>query len=62
MAKTVQIAGATYTGVPSIHVPNGSGGIAIFIDEDDVVTYYTGSTAPAANLGQDGDIYLQTGG
>ena len=62
MAKTVQIAGATYTGVPSIQVPNGLGGIAIFIDEDDVITYYTGATAPASSLGQDGDIYLQTGG
>ena len=26
------------------------------------VTYYTGSSAPSASLGQDGDIYLQTGG
>lgn len=25
------------------------------------VTYYTGSNAPAASLGQDGDIYLQIG-
>lgn len=25
-----------------------------------IVTYYTGSTAPAASLGQNGDIYLQT--
>lgn len=23
------------------------------------VTYYTGSSAPSASLGQDGDIYLQ---
>ena len=26
------------------------------------VTYYTGTSAPSASLGQDGDIYLQTGG
>lgn len=25
-----------------------------------IVTYYTGSSAPSASLGQDGDIYLQT--
>lgn len=24
------------------------------------VTYYTGSSAPSANLGNNGDIYLQT--
>ena len=24
------------------------------------VTYYTGTSAPSASLGQDGDIYLQT--
>lgn len=24
------------------------------------VTYYTGSSAPSASLGNDGDIYLQT--
>lgn len=26
------------------------------------VTYYTGTSAPSSSLGQDGDIYLQTGG
>lgn len=24
------------------------------------ITYYTGTTAPSASLGQNGDIYLQT--
>lgn len=26
----------------------------------DVITYYTGTSAPSANLGNDGDIYLKT--
>lgn len=26
----------------------------------DIVTYYTGSSAPSSSLGNDGDIYLQS--
>ena len=62
MAKSVKIAGASYTDVPAIEVPTTTGGTARYIDEDDVPTfqtYYTGSTAPSSNLGQNGDIYLQ---
>lgn len=35
MAQDVKIAGATYTGVPSIKVPNTDGGNAVFIDTSD---------------------------
>lgn len=61
MAQNVTIAGASYAAVPSIQVPKTGGGTATYIDEDDVVTYYTGSTAPSSSLGENGDIYLQTG-
>ena len=35
MAQDVKIAGATYTGVPSIKVPNTDGGNAVFVDTSD---------------------------
>lgn len=60
MAQTVKIAGATYQNVPSIQVPKSAGGTATFIDEDEIVTYYTGSTSPSSSLGEDGDIYLRS--
>lgn len=60
MAQSITLWGATYTQVPALEVPKTGGGTAKFIDETDVVTYYTGSGAPPASLGQDGDIYLQT--
>lgn len=62
MAKDVKIAGATYEGVPSVVFTTASGGTARFIDEDDVVTYYTGSEPPDASLGKAGDLYFQTSG
>jgi len=61
MAQNVTIAGASYPNVPAIEVPKTGGGTATYIDETDVVTYYTGSSAPSSSLGQNGDIYLQTG-
>lgn len=54
----VTLWGATYSDVPAITVPSDNG-TARFIDEDDVITYYTGSSAPSASLGEDGDIYLK---
>ena len=57
----VTLWGASYTNVPSIEVPKTGGGTASFIDEDDVITYYTGSATPSSSLGENGDVYLQTG-
>lgn len=61
MAQNITLLGASYTDVPAVTLPKTGGGTAKFIDESEVVTYYTGSSAPSASLGQDGDIYLQTG-
>lgn len=55
----ISLWGADYPGVPGIEVPKTGGGTAMFIDEEEIVTYYTGSSAPSASLGKDGDIYLQ---
>lgn len=33
---------------------------AAITGEVEFITYYTGSTAPSASLGSDGDIYLRT--
>ena len=60
MAQDITLLGATYSDVPAVTLPTASGGTATFVDQDEVVTYYTGSSAPSASLGEDGDIYLQT--
>lgn len=55
----VTLWGSSYTQVPAIDVPKTGGGTARFIDEDEIITYYTGSTTPASSLGENGDIYLK---
>lgn len=55
----VTLWGASYSDCPAIDVPKTGGGTARFIDEEEIITYYTGSSAPSASLGEDGDIYLQ---
>lgn len=60
MAQDITVQGASYTGVPAVDLPKTGGGTARFIDQAEIVTYYTGSTAPDPSLGEDGDIYLQT--
>ena len=62
MAKNITLLGASYSAVPAVTLPITGGGTATFIDEDDVITYRTGTTAPSASLGKDGDIYLQLKG
>lgn len=59
MAKNITLMGASYTDVPAVDLPVTGGGTARFRDEDEIVTYYTGSSAPASSLGENGDIYLQ---
>lgn len=55
---SVTLWGATYSDVPAINVPSGNG-TAKFIDEEEIITYYTGSITPASSLGEDNDIYLK---
>jgi len=62
MAQNITLLGASYEEVPAVTLPKTGGGTATFIDEEEVITYYTGSSAPSASLGSDGDVYLQTGG
>lgn len=56
---TVVLWGATYTDVPEIDVPSTGNTTAKFIDEDEIITYYTGSTNPSSSTGENGDIYLK---
>lgn len=55
----VTIWGASYSDVPAVELPKTGGGTAKFIDESEIITYYTGSTAPSSSLGENGDIYLK---
>lgn len=59
MAQNITLWGATYFNVPAVDLPKAGGGTATFIDEEEVVTYYTGSGEPPASLGKPGDIYLE---
>lgn len=59
MAQNITLMGASYTGVPAVTLPKTGGGTATFVDGDEVITYYTGTTTPSASLGSDGDIYLK---
>ena len=60
MAQNITIWGASYSDVPAVELPKTGGGTATFVDEDEIVTYYTGSSTPSSSLGENGDIYLQT--
>ena len=55
----VTIWGASYSDVPAVELPKTGGGTAKFIDEAEIITYYTGSTTPSSSLGENGDIYLK---
>lgn len=59
MAQNITLLGASYTAVPAVDLPKTGGGTARFIDQDEIITYYTGSSDPASSLGSDGDIYLK---
>ncbi len=56
----ITLLGASYSDVPAVDLPKTGGGTATFIDEEEIVTYYTGSSTPSSSLGSDGDIYLKT--
>lgn len=55
----ITIWGASYSDVPAVNLPKTGGGTAKFIDEEEIITYYTGSTNPSSSLGENGDIYLK---
>ena len=59
MAQNITLWGANYSAVPAVDLPKTGGGTATFVDEDEIITYYTGSSTPASSLGADGDIYLK---
>ena len=48
-----------YPDVPAVQLPKTGGGTAKFIDEEEIITYYTGSTNSSSSLGENGDIYLK---
>lgn len=59
MAQNITLMGANYPDVPAVQLPKTGGGTAKFIDEEEIITYYTGSTNPSSSLGENGDIYLK---
>ena len=59
MAQNITIMGASYSDVPAVTLPKTGGGTATFVDESEIVTYYTGTSNPTSSLGNDGDIYLK---
>lgn len=59
MAQNITLLGASYSDVPAVTLPKTGGGTAKFIDEDEVITYYTGTSTPSSGTGENGDIYLK---
>lgn len=60
MAQNITLLGASYSDVPAVTLPKTGGGTATFVDEEEIITYYTGSSTPSSSLGEDNDIYLKT--
>ena len=59
MAQNITIMGGSYTDVPAVTLPKTGGGTATFVDEEEIVTVYKGSSAPSTSLGEVGDLYAQ---
>lgn len=59
MAQNITIMGASYSDVPAVTLPKTGGGTAKFVDETEIITYYTGSSNPSSSTGENGDIYLK---
>lgn len=59
MAQNITLLGASYSDVPAVELPKTGGGTATFVDEDEIVTYYTGTSDPSSGTGSNGDIYLK---
>ena len=62
MAKSITLLNATYPNVPAVVLPKTGGGTAKFIEEDELITVYTGSSTPSSSTGENGDIYLKVVG
>ena len=59
MAQNITLLGASYSAVPAVELPKTGGGTATFVDEEEVVVCYKGTSAPSSNLGNNGDLYFQ---
>lgn len=59
MAQNITLLGASYSDVPAVTLPKTGGGTATFVDEEEIIVYYTGTSTPSTSLGSDGDIYLK---
>lgn len=62
MSQNITLWGATYSSVPAVTLPKTGGGTAKFIEEDELITVYTGSSTPSSSTGENGDIYLKVVG
>ena len=62
MSQNITLWGATYSNVPALTLPKTGGGTAKFIEEDELITVYTGSSTPSSSTGENGDIYLKVVG
>lgn len=59
MAQDIKIMNMTIEDVPAVNFNKVGGGTAKFVDEEEIITYYTGSANPSSSLGENGDIYLK---
>ena len=59
MAQSITLWGATYNNVPAVDLPKSTSGTARFVDEEEIITYYTGTSNPSSAQGENGDIYLK---
>lgn len=59
MSQNITWLGSSYTGVEAVELPKTAGGTATFVDEEEVVVCYKGTSAPSSSLGSDGDLYFQ---
>lgn len=57
MAQNISYLGADYSDVPAVDLPKTGGGLARFVDEEDVVYYHIVTTMPATV--EEGHIYLK---
>lgn len=59
MAQNITLLGASYSDVPAVTLPKTGGGTATFVDQEEVVVCYKGTSAPSSSLGNNGDLYFQ---
>lgn len=59
MAQNITLLGGSYTDVPAVTLPKTGGGTATFVDEEEVVSCYKGTSTPSSSLGSNGDLYFK---